>query len=240
MVTPILIDILIVAALVFFAWRGERKGFILTLCSLVAVLVAFIGATLITNAAAPKVAEYIQPKLEQSIQESLEEKLLEVADGGSLDMADVLDALREKGKIYEWAADSLEDALNAVSIQDILQDPFSPDGLVSSYAQKASKAAAAMAGQLARSILFPIVFLLLLIAWAFVSHALDLVSKLPVINSLNHGLGGAMGLIKGVVVVYVVVWVLCGPVGAITPQMAQETHLLRLMTQYDPIGLLGK
>lgn len=228
MVTPILIDILIVAALVFFAWRGERKGFILTLCSLVAVLVAFIGATLITNATAPKVAEYIQPKLEQSIQQSLEEKAQEVSAVDSLGVAEAMAALRAKGGVYEWAADSLEEALRSTPL------------LSESIAQQAAKAAAALAGQLSRSILFPISFLLLLIAWAFISHALDLVSKLPVINSLNHGLGGAMGLIKGIVVVYVAVWVLCGPAGAITPQMAQETHLLRLMTQYDPIGLLGK
>ena len=228
MVTPILIDVLIVAALVFFAWRGERRGFILTLCSLVAVLVAFIGATLITNAAAPKVAEYIQPKLEQSIQQSLEEKAQEVSAVDSLGVTEAMAALREKGGIYEWAADSLEGVLRSTPL------------LSESIAQQAAKTAAALAGQLSRSILFPIAFLLLLVAWAFISHALDLVSKLPVINSLNHGLGGAIGLVKGVVVVYVAVWLLCGPVGAISPQMAQETHLLRLMTQYDPIGLLGK
>ena len=226
MVTPILIDILIVAALVFFAWRGERRGFILTLCSLVAVLVAFVGATIITNAAAPKVAEYIQPKLEQSIQETLDEKAQEVDLIDYFQAEDVMAAPREKGGVYEWAADSLEDILR--------------DADFSSYTQQAAKTAAALAGQLSRSILFPIVFLLLLIAWFFVSHALDLVSKVPVINSLNHGLGGAIGLIKGVVVVYVAVWLLCGPLGAISPQMTQETHLLRLMTQYDPIGLLGK
>ena len=226
MVTPILIDILIVAALVFFAWRGERRGFILTLCSLVAVLVAFVGATSNTNAAAPKVAEYIQPKLEQSIQETLDEKAQEVDLIDYFQAEDVMAALREKGGVYEWAADSLEDILR--------------DADFSSYTQQAAKTAAALAGQLSRSILFPIVFLLLLIAWFFVSHALDLVSKVPVINSLNHGLGGAIGLIKGVVVVYVAVWHLCGPLGAIPPQMTQETHLLRLMTQYDPIGLLGK
>ena len=226
MVTPILIDILIVAALVFFAWRGERRGFILTLCSLVAVLVAFVGATIITNAAAPKVAEYIQPKLEQSIQETLDEKAQEVDLIDYFQAEDVMAALREKGGVYEWAADSLEDSLR--------------DADFSSYTQQAAKTAAALAGQLSRSILFPIVFLLLLIAWFFVSHALHLVSKVPVINSLNHGLGGAIGLIKGVVVVYVAVWLLCGPLGAISPQMTQETHLLRLMTQYDPIGLLGK
>ena len=214
------------AALVFFAWRGERRGFILTLCSLVAVLVAFVGATIITNAAAPKVAEYIQPKLEQSIQETLDEKAQEVDLIDYFQAEDVMAALREKGGVYEWAADSLEDILR--------------DADFSSYTQQAAKTAAALAGQLSRSILFPIVFLLLLIAWFFVSHALDLVSKVPVINSLNHGLGGAIGLIKGVVVVYVAVWLLCGPLGAISPQMTQETHLLRLMTQYDPIGLLGK
>ena len=180
MVTPILIDILIVAALVFFAWRGERRGFILTLCSLVAVLVAFVGATIITNAAAPKVAEYIQPKLEQSIQETLDEKAQEVDLIDYFQAEDVMAALREKGGVYEWAADSLEDILR--------------DADFSSYTQQAAKTAAALAGQLSRSILFPIVFLLLLIAWFFVSHALDLVSKVPVINSLNHGLGGAIGL----------------------------------------------
>ena len=171
-------------------------------------------------------AEYIQPKLEQSIQETLDEKAQEVDLIDYFQAEDVMAALREKGGVYEWAADSLEDILR--------------DADFSSYTQQAAKTAAALAGQLSRSILFPIVFLLLLIAWFFVSHALDLVSKVPVINSLNHGLGGAIGLIKGVVVVYVAVWLLCGPLGAISPQMTQETHLLRLMTQYDPIGLLGK
>lgn len=237
MVAPILIDVLIVAVLVFFAWRGERKGFILTLCSLVAVLVAFVGATLITNAAAPKVAEYIQPRLEQSIQENMGEVLQEIPDGGSFEIADILASLREKGFVSKWIADSIE-----ASLQDIDATSYTREFLKSivTMATGAAKPAAALAGQLSRSILFPIVFLLLLIAWFFISHALDLVSKVPVVNSLNHGLGGAMGLIKGVVVVYVAVWLLCGPVGAITPQMTQETHLLRLMTQYDPIGLLGK
>ncbi len=224
MVTPILIDILIVAALVFFAWRGERKGFILTLCSLVAVIVAFIGATLITDAAAPKVAEYLQPRLEQSIRESLEEKAQEVSAQDSLLVTDVLAMLKDKGGVYEWAADGLEELLKS--------------SLTDSLTQQAAAAAAGVAGQLARSVLFPVVFFLLLIAWAFVSHALDLVTKLPVVNSLNHGLGGVLGLVKGLVVVYVVVWVLCGPAGIISPQMVEETHLLRLLDQYSPLELL--
>lgn len=224
MVTPILIDILIVAALVFFAWRGERRGFILTLCSLVAVIVAFAGATIITNAAAPKVAEYIQPRLEQSIQQSLEEKAQEVSAQDSLGVAEAMAALREKGGVYEWAADGLEELLKSSLADDLTQ--------------QAATAAAGVAAQLARSILFPVVFFLLLIAWAVLSHALDLVSKLPVVNSLNHGLGGLLGLVKGLLVVYVAIWVLCGPAGAISPQMVEETHLLRWLNQYSPLDLL--
>lgn len=237
MATPILIDVCIVAALVFFAWRGEKRGFILTLCSLVAVIVAFVGATIITNAAAPKVAEYIQPKLEQSIQESLGEALREIPDGGEFEIDDILASLRENGVVAKWVADTIEDSLRDIDVNSYAKQAITA---ITTMASGASKPAAALAGQLSRSILFPIVFLLLLIAWFFVSHALDLVSKLPVVNSLNHGLGGAMGLIKGIVVVYVAVWVLCGPAGVISSQMAQETHLLRLMAQYDPIGLLGK
>lgn len=59
MTSPILIDVILAAVLVLFIWLGAHKGFILTLCSLVAVLVALVGANLISDALAPKVAEFI-------------------------------------------------------------------------------------------------------------------------------------------------------------------------------------
>lgn len=222
MITPVLIDIFIVAALVFFAWRGSKKGFVLTLCSLVAVLVALIGATIITNAAAPKVAEYLQPRLEQSIRESLEEKALEVNAQDSLGVADVLSTLREKGGVYEWAADGLEGALRS-----------SPG--IDSIAHQASVVAAGLAQQLARVIIFAVAFVLLLIAWAIFSHALDLVAKLPVINTLNNSLGSVMGFFKGVVVIYICAWLLCGPLGLIPPQIVSGSRLLPSIVERSPL-----
>lgn len=137
----------------------------------------------------------------------------------------------------KWVADSIEESLQDIDVNSYTQQAFKS---IVTMMTGASKPAAALAGQLSKSILFPIFFLLLLLVWGVVSRALDLVSKVPVVNTLNHGLGGAIGLVKGVVVVYVVVWVLCGPAGVISPQTTQETHLLRLMTQYDPLHLLGK
>lgn len=219
MVTPILIDILIVAALLFFAWRGSKKGFVLTLCSLVAVIVALLGASIVSDALAPKVADAIQPRLEQSIRESLEKKALEVNAQDYLGAEDVLAALKDKGGVYEWAAGGLEELMRS--------------SLAETIPAQAAAAATAVAEQLARGILFSVSFLLILIAWFFVSHALDLVAKLPVIHSLNEALGGVLGLAKGLVICYIAAWVLCSATQAIPPQMVEETHLLRLLTGFS-------
>lgn len=227
MENPIIIDLILAAVLVLFIWLGTRKGFILTLCSLLAVIVALVGANLISDALAPKVAESIQPRLEQSIQESLEEKALEVSAEDSLGVAEVLAALREKGGLYEWAADGLEGALTTTP------------GLSESIAHQAAVAASALAEQLARGIIFSVAFLLVLVAWFFISHALDLVSKLPVIDSLNHTLGGVIGAVKGLIIIYIAAWVLCGLTGVISMETAEGTYLLSFLLSHSPVDLLS-
>lgn len=226
MSNPIVIDLILAAVLVLFIWLGSRKGFILTLCSLVAVIVALIGANLISDALAPKAAQAIQPRLEQSIQESLEEKALEVSAEEGLGVAEALAALREKGGLYEWAADSLEGALKST-----------PD-VSGSIARQAAAAASALAEQVARGIIFSLSFLLVLVAWFFISHALDLVSKLPVINSLNHTLGGVIGAVKGLIIIYIAAWVLCGLTGTISMETAEGTYLLSFLLSHSPLDIV--
>lgn len=226
MSNPIVIDLILVAILVLFIWLGAKKGFILTLCSLLAVIVALVGANLIADSLAPKVAEAIQPRLEQSIQESLEQKALEVSAQDSLPVTDVLATLREKGGLYEWAAQGLEDALK-----------MTPD-ISESIAHQAAMAATAVAEQLARGILFSLSFFIVLVAWFFLSHALDLVSKLPVIDSLNHTLGGVIGGVKGVVIAYIAAWVLCSLTGTVSPETVEKTYLLSFLLSHGPLELL--
>ena len=48
-------DIAIVVILILFAWRGASRGFVLSLCGLLAVVVAFVGASFLANLLAPKV-----------------------------------------------------------------------------------------------------------------------------------------------------------------------------------------
>ena len=72
MTVPVIIDIIILAVLVLFLVLGAHRGFILTLCSLAAVLVALVGASFAADALAPKLADTLEPRLAQTIQESLE------------------------------------------------------------------------------------------------------------------------------------------------------------------------
>ena len=226
MASAILIDIALLAVLLFFTLMGARRGFVLTLCSLVALLVALVGADLVSSALAPRAAAALQPRFEQSIQESLEQKALEVSAQDSLGVADVLAALRDKGGLYEWAADSLEEAL--------INSPGTDE-----LAHQAAVAAATVAERLARGALFAIAFLLILIAWFFLSHALDLVARLPGLNSLNHALGGAAGFCKGLLLVYLACWILCPLTGLIPRQTAEQTHLLLFLIQHSPLDIFS-
>lgn len=226
MTFPLIIDLILAGVLLLFIWLGARRGFILTLCSLAAVIVALVGANWVADTLAPKVALAIQPQLEQSIQESLEEKALEVSAQDSLAVTDVLAVLKEKGGLYQWAAQGIEDALR------------STPQLSESIAHQAAVAATAVAEQLARGLLFLVFFLLILILWAILSHALDLVSKLPVLDGINRTLGGVLGAVKGLVILYVAAWILCDLTGKIPPETAEQTYLLSFLLTYRPLDLL--
>jgi len=225
---PIVIDLLLAAVLALFIWLGARKGFVLTLCSLLAVVVALVGATLISNTLAPMVADALEPKVTAAIEEQLDTYIQEVsAAGGELSPVQVFAALKEKGGVYEWVAGQLE------------QVPGAADPIVGAASQAIARAARTVAEQLARGVIFSVAFLLVLIAWFFISHALDLVSKLPVIDSLNHTLGGVLGAVKGLVIVYAAAWVLCSLTGTVSPETAEKTYLLSFLLAHSPLELLS-
>lgn len=225
MTSAILIDLLLLAVLVVFVLLGIRRGFILTLCSLAAVLVALVGANLAADLLSPKLADALEPRLEQSIQETLEEKAAAVnTDDGQLSATQVLAVLREKGGLYQWAADGLE---------QVLDEQFTE-----TTAQVAAAAAASVAQQIARGVLFLAGFFVILLAWTLFSHALDLVARLPGLNSLNRTLGGAAGFLKGVVILYLASWVLCPLTGLVPPETAEQTRLLLFLIQHSPLDFL--
>lgn len=225
----LLLDAAVLLVLVLFLWQGARRGFILTFFGLVALLVAFVGANFLADALAPKVGEALEPKLAVIIEERLTEQF-EAADapilpdGESSDhpLTGVLGLLQSMG-LYEELTDAVENAVRA--------------GMTEVAAAAAAAVAASIAQSLARSVLFFLFFILILVGWTLLSHALNLVSRLPGLNSLNRTAGGLVGVVKGCLILFMAAWAL-RLTGLISPETAEQTTLLHFFMTNSPISLL--
>lgn len=241
----LIFDAAIVLLLALAVWRGYRKGFILTFCGFLAIFVALIGATVVSNVLAQPVSQAISPMIESSIQQAVAEKLQspdplgqenasqlpdsfgsqapsQESPASDLPLQEILDLL-EQSPVYRGFAGALQSAVDA--------------GLVSATANATIVISEYIAGQVARMVLFVVSFVLILILWFFVSHALDLAFKLPVLSSLNRLGGGALGLLKGALLIYVACWLLKG---SFLPQEAiQNTYLLHFFCTASPLTLLS-
>ena len=187
------IDIMILLLLAFFAWRGAVKGLILSLCGLAAMFVAFFAAQFISDAFCVPVANVIRPVITQSLEEAAQE-LEHLAVGGEesgYTVGDLLNYLRESERFQgfssymkQWVAD------NAPQLGSL-----SPVNVLAGYLSRG----------IAKVVLFGIVFIGVQIAWFLASHALDLAFKLPILAEVNLAGGLALGLIKGVLLIIVLV-----------------------------------
>lgn len=225
-------DIAILAILVLFAWRGASRGFVLSLCGLLAVIVAFVGASFLANLLAPKVGAALEPQFAQMIEEKLEEQFRQsdpagdaagLAEGEGYPLQDVLSVLRDMG-LYEELVNTIDQAVQ--------------DGMTAVAANAAAAVAAAIAQSVAYSVIFTVAFALILIAWKVFSHAVDLVAKLPGLNFLNKTGGAAMGLIKGVLILFLAAWLIQYSGKLIPEETVQQTHLLKFFMTTNPMTLL--
>ena len=226
-------DIAILAILVLFAWRGASRGFVLSLCGLLAVIVAFVGASFLANLLAPKVGAALEPQFAQIIEEKLEEQFQQsdpagdaaagLAEGEGYPLQDVLSVLRDMG-LYEELVNTIDQAVQ--------------DGMTAVAASAAAAVAAAIAQSVAYTVIFLIAFVLILVAWTIFSHAMDLVTKLPGLNFLNKTGGAATGLIKGVIILFLAAWIIQYSGKLIPEETVQQTHLLKFFMTTNPMTLL--
>lgn len=221
----ILFDVAVVAILAFFVWRGWKKGLLLSLCGLVVALLAFWGAGFLADLLDAPVADAIQPKLASAIEDNLSDYMASQSEYRS--PADLMDGLREMGGLYEWVADGLADTRESM------------DSMVLDTVQGVARAAAqTIAVQIAHTVIFALAFVLLFILLTLLFHALNLVAKLPGLNFCNGLGGGLIGLVKGVVILFVAIACLRLFSGLITPEVEENTYVMRLFLRFDPVSAL--
>ena len=188
---PYLFDILIIAVLALFAWRGAAKGLILSLCGLAAIFVAFFAAQFISDTFCRPVGSIIRPIITQSFSKLMPDDPLTVVEVGpnqstvgySYTLDDMLDAIQEEG-LFKGFSTFLEEGVKNKEVEE--SNLVSPLNALAGYLSTA----------IARTLLFGIVFFGGLLAWFLLSHALDLAFKLPILAEVNLAGGLIVGLVK--------------------------------------------
>ena len=225
-------DGLVLAVLLIFACIGARRGLILSLCGLLAFVVAFLGASFAARTLSPVVADALEPKFAAAIEEQLNESIRQQAEAGEaavlspddVPLEGVLDALREMG-FYETLINTVDRAVES--------------GMTAAAASAAAAVAAAIAQSAAYLILFLLGFFLILLAWRLLSRALDLVARLPGLHFLNKTGGALFGLVQGCIILFVAAWLLQFFGQVLPRELVEQTVLLKFFMATNPFSLVA-
>ena len=222
----LILDLVVLALLLVCVLRGWHTGLILTVCGLLASLIAFAGAAFLSNQLAQPMSTLLQPGIQAGLEAAIRQSLPSAStssaavDTQQLPLRTILNAL-EDSALYSSLAESFQDAVEKGTDQVL-------DSAVRSLSEFAAR-------ELSRVLVFLVAFVLISVGWLLISHGLDLVSKLPGLNQLNRGLGAGVGFLKGNLLLFIAAWVLQGRV--LSREVIEQTLLLRLYCDYTPLGL---
>lgn len=227
--TYLVYDLAVLAILLFFVWLGARRGLILTLASLLAVFVALIGASFLSDTLAEPVAKAIEPAVTQGIHDQVSSYWQRASEADAsaeeeddwlsqLPLEELLEPLRES-RFFRGYAETFQQAVD--------------DGAARIVTHAAQALAHYMAVQIARIVIFVLAFFAILMAWWFLCHALDLVARLPVLSTVNRWGGGIAGLVKGTLVLFIAGWLLKS---SLPPEAVRQTILLKFFCTVSPLS----
>ena len=184
------------------------------------VLMRSDGSAVLAGWIAGKLAEPAARWLEPVLTEKLEQRL--TAQGNTSDAGEMLAAFGFEGDTLSKLVDS--------AVQKAQQ---AGETLLSAVVSTALRSAA-------YAVVYVVSFLLLLVVLRLALSPLHLFTKLPVVHGVNALLGGALGLVKGALLVFLAVWVLQKLQLLVTPELVDKTVLLKFFARNSPIDLIAK
>lgn len=182
--------IAILAMLILFAVIGYKRGLIKKAVSLLSLIITLILVSFLT----PYISQFIQEKT--PIYTSIKEQCLE--------------GMQEPLSTMESSTKSAQvEFINRLALPDSIKNSMLENNNADAYASLAvGQFSDYIAGYLAKwivnAISYVAAFILINIALRVAFMALDIVSKLPIINGINKLAGMVVGLVEGVLVMWVI------------------------------------
>jgi len=232
--TTLIIDMAIIGAVVFCGWRGFKSGLIRGVFGVVSLIAALLVANIAAQAYAGETKDMLMPFVSgiiDSTMTEISEQGLEyqaIAHDHEITDADfgvAYTALRELG-LPEAAAVRI--AEQSLELGEGEQERYFSDII----ADRLSTAFSYVA-------VFGIAFLLIAIVFAVIGNLVGFIFALPGLKYLDMIAGTALGLLKGVIIVYTVA-VIARYYGLLILSTLEGTNVFRYIINNNPIAnMLG-
>ena len=220
----IVLLIIVIGTLALSAYLGFQKGFLRTIVGMSSLLISLA----LVVALSPLVTDFITRKtsFKETVYESIDEKLMEMVKEKTADTTE---------EIKRVLDDSFIPSLVLQSFNDKISDRLAPDEYVHNASMyMASKVTQAL-GILVTLVLSFIVLKLILILTG-------LISKVPIISGVNKIFGIVLGLVRGLILVWILCYVITvfsyTDMGQEAVQAMKNNKILSLF--YDGALSLGK
>ena len=241
--TAIILDVLTAAALIAFTVMGAHRGFFRTVAGLLAVILALVGAQLFTSWAAPHVSGVLQPAIERRV-----EKKVDAALGGDTITpqepqigASRPDSETQDQKEAEEESE-IQRLLRAIGVDEQLFQRLGESArekVRDTGVTVATAVVQSVAESVIRALLFLLGFAVFLLLLKLLAKVLDLALKLPVLRSMNGLAGAAVGLVEGVLAVFLAVWLLRRFGVSFETPAVEGTYLLSFFAKHTPLSALA-
>ncbi len=188
------IDILLLVAFFGMIAVGAAKGFVKSVLGMVAMIAAFAIAYQLSAVLAPVVYDRF---ISQRVYETIQEKLVDASGAGA--------AARQVTAVFASIPDSVLNMADSIGVNtgDIVQKVNALDNQGANIAAELEQSVAApIITAVVHSILFVIVLALAYILLMVVVKIIDKAFKLPLLKTANNLLGGLLGAVKGVILVF--------------------------------------
>ena len=203
----VLIDVVLLLIIALCVWGGYKKGLIMGMGGILAILIAVYGGILVSGAYSNEVVTAFQPfvsgYVESKIQDKAKEDLGLADDDRSLNdlfaedpslQQKYMKACYEEFGIYSRTADKL-----AGETMDYMNDEeVSAEDAVS----------VVLCQKLTYALFFLLAFILILIILTVLGNIPNLTYKIPNMDTLNNVGGLVAGVVRGILLCSVLVWAL--------------------------------
>ena len=228
----IVIDLILLAILAFFIWRGYKDGLVVGICGIIAVFISLFAGNLLANAyyadftgvLEPFVTGIVDGAVSDATSSKEEDNAFIVAPENRMDTYWIsFAALRNLG-ISENAAEQIASDVHA---EETRVGRALCDKLTEKLCEKLMFVA-----------IFAIGFTLVFIIFAFVGNLLSLSLELPGLELANTIGGVITGMIKGVLIILFLTCI-CRYFGILLgEELIRKTFILEWLMNSNPIAVL--